>query len=193
MVNEILFASSNLHKVEEIRKLLPASYSLIGLQDIKWTMDIPEPFHTFEENAKAKAYFVYDRTGISCFADDSGLEIDALDGKPGVLSARYAGDKRDSTDNICKVLDELGNSRNRKARFHASIAYLSGLNEIHVFNGIIEGSIGYEPIGESGFGYDPIFIPEGFNQTFGQLPAELKNKISHRAVAMRKFVKFLNK
>ncbi len=191
MRKEILFASNNVYKVNEVRQLLPDGYALIGLADINWTSDIPEPFNTYEDNAKAKAYYVYDRTGISCFADDSGLEIDALDGRPGVISARYAGNARSSHDNIDKVLAELGDIKNRNARFHSVIAYLSDQNQIKVFKGVVEGKIGYRPLGDGGFGYDPIFIPKGFDQTFGQLPESLKNKISHRAVAMMRFIEYL--
>ncbi|MFZ1679273.1 MAG: RdgB/HAM1 family non-canonical purine NTP pyrophosphatase [Saprospiraceae bacterium] len=191
MIREILFASNNNHKVEEIRFLLPDGYSLLGLRDINWTMEIPEPFETYEENAKAKAYFVFDRTGMNCFADDSGLEIDVLDGRPGVFSARYGGIERDSVVNMQKVLSELKDQSNRSARFHSVIAYLDESKEMHVFKGKVEGTIAHTPAGHGGFGYDPIFIPEGFDQTFGQLPDSLKNKISHRAVAMEKFISFL--
>ncbi|MBK9981533.1 MAG: RdgB/HAM1 family non-canonical purine NTP pyrophosphatase [Saprospiraceae bacterium] len=191
MIKEILFASQNNHKVEEISLLLPDGYSLLGLRDINWTMEIPEPFETYEENAKAKAYFVFDRTGLNCFADDSGLEIDALDGRPGVFSARYGGLERDSNINMQKVLSELENEPNRSARFHSVIAYIDEEKEMHVFEGKVEGTIAPAPAGHGGFGYDPIFIPLGFDQTFGQLPESLKNKISHRALAMEKFISFL--
>ncbi len=191
MIREILFASHNRHKVEEIRFLLPDGYSLLGLRDIDWILEIPEPFDTYEENAKAKAYFVFDRTGLNCFADDSGLEIDALDGRPGVFSARYGGSERDSHVNMQKVLSEMKDQSNRSARFHSVIAYLDEAKEMHVFNGKIEGTIAQAPAGHAGFGYDPIFIPVGFDQTFGQLPDRIKNKISHRALAMEKFISFL--
>ena len=171
--------------------LLPRGVSLLGLMDIQWSIEIPEPFDTYEDNAKAKAYFVFDRTGLSCFADDSGLEIDALDGRPGVFSARYAGAGRNHDDNIRLVLSELEGHDNRRARFHSVIAFLDQQKEIHVFTGTVEGTITHNPIGTGGFGYDPIFIPDGFTQTFGQLPDHLKNKISHRAKAMGKFVQFL--
>ncbi|MEP6793944.1 MAG: RdgB/HAM1 family non-canonical purine NTP pyrophosphatase [Saprospiraceae bacterium] len=191
MIREILFASHNSHKVDEIRFLLPDGYSLLGLRDINWTMEIPEPFETYEENAKAKAYFVFDRTGLNCFADDSGLEIDALDGRPGIFSARYGGSERDSNINMQKVLSELEDQSNRKARFLSVIAYLDESKEMHVFEGEVEGTIAHAPTGQGGFGYDPIFIPNGFDLTFGQLPDRLKNKISHRALAMEKFISFL--
>src|SRR5688572_33041760 len=169
MQTQILFVSTNPHKVEEIRKMLPDKYTLLGLQDIDWSLEIPEPYFTFEENAKAKVSFIYEHTGMSCFADDSGLEIDALDGKPGVLSARYAGENKNHSDNIEKVLQELGNNPNRRARFQAAIAYLAEKNKINVFTGSVEGSIAYKPAGNGGFGYDPIFIPAGFDLTFAQL------------------------
>ncbi len=191
VVKEILFASNNDHKVGEVRMLLPQGYSLLGLREIQWTMDIPEPFDTYEDNAKAKAYFVFDRTGLSCFADDSGLEIDALDGRPGIISARYAGVGRNHADNIQKVLSELAGQANRRARFHSVIAYINDSTEIHVFKGKVEGKITHIPMGTRGFGYDPIFIPEGFEQTFGQLSERIKNRISHRSLAMQQFISFL--
>lgn len=188
---DILFASHNKHKVNEVQKLLPEKYSLIGLHDIGWGDDIPEPFQSYEENAKAKALFVFERTGISCFADDSGLEIDALHGKPGVMSARYAGSPSDSKRNIEKVMSELGEEKKRKARFVAVVAFVTSSDRIATFRGIVEGSIHRMVIGDGGFGYDPIFIPDGFDLTFSQLSEALKNQISHRAKAMQKFVEHL--
>jgi XTP/dITP diphosphohydrolase len=188
---EILFASHNIHKVGEIKKLLPPKYSLIGLHDIKFTEEIPEPFDSYEENSIAKATLIFQRTGIRCFADDSGMEVDALGGRPGVLSARFSGAANNSEDNIKKVLTELGDEKNRTARFQSVIAYISTGENINVFKGTVEGRISYTPLGKGGFGYDPIFIPEGFEETFGQLPEEIKNKISHRAKAMQKFIEYL--
>lgn len=187
---ELLFVSHNEHKVAEIRKLLPVHFTLLGLRDIQWTDEIPEPFHTYADNAKAKVYNVFERTGLPCFADDSGLEIDALDGRPGVFSARYSGPKANSQLNIKKVLDELGQNEYRGARFHAVIAFIQ-LEEIKIFTGTVEGTITKTPSGVGGFGYDPIFIPVGFDRTFAELPEDLKNRISHRAVAMGKFVEYL--
>jgi len=189
---QLLFASSNAHKLEEIRKMIPDGYSLSGLDDLHWTEEIPEPFDTFEANAKAKAYYVFDRTGLPCFADDSGLVVDALEGRPGVRSARYAGEHRDSVDNLIKVLAELGDTTQRSARFIAVIAYQVSTDEVITFTGKIEGSIGFAPTGPGGFGYDPIFVPSGFDQSFGELPAGLKNRISHRAMAMSLFLDFLS-
>jgi len=191
--NTLLFASSNVHKVEEVRQLLPSTYHLLGLRDIHWTSDIPEPYHTFEENAKAKVSYVFSESGYPCFADDSGLEIDALDGKPGVYSARYAGEQKNSNDNIAKVLEELGSGATRTARFTAVIAYQRNAAEVYIFKGQVEGSIAYHPTGTGGFGYDPVFIPAGFDRTFGEISPLVKNLISHRAMAMRKFLEFLNR
>ncbi|MDQ3017828.1 MAG: RdgB/HAM1 family non-canonical purine NTP pyrophosphatase [Bacteroidota bacterium] len=192
-MTEILFASNNTHKVKEVSMLLPSQYHLLGLHDLHWTEDIPEPFDTYEDNAKAKALFVFEKTGLSCFADDSGLAIDAMNGRPGVFSARYAGDKGNAVANIKKVLKEMDDISIRTARFYSIIAYINKEGAFTLFKGTVEGTITYEPIGEGGFGYDPIFIPQGFFQTFGQLPDLLKNKISHRAIAIQKFVNFLNR
>lgn len=189
----LLFASGNIHKVEEVRQLLPEPYQLLGLNDIQWTADIPEPFDTFEDNAKAKVSIVFNQSGYPCFADDSGLEVDALNGRPGVYSARYAGEQRDSNDNIAKVLAELESETLRSARFIAVIAYQLNADEVYLFKGQVDGSIAYNPSGKGGFGYDPIFIPAGFDRTFGELPPSVKNAISHRAIAMRKFLEFLGK
>ena len=191
VIREILFATHNAHKAKEVGELLPSGYSLLTLSDINWTEEIPEPFETYEENAKAKAYYIFDRTGIPCFADDSGLAIDALNGRPGVHSARYAGPGRNSKDNIDKVLNELSGIANRSASFYAVIAYVSA-SEIQLFKGIVDGKITEAPIGHSGFGYDPIFIPDGFDETFGEMDDELKNMISHRARAVEKFIAYLN-
>jgi XTP/dITP diphosphohydrolase len=191
--NTLLFASSNAHKVEEVRQLLPSKYQLLGLRDIHWTSDIPEPFDTFEDNAKAKVSFVFNESGYPCIADDSGLEIDTLNGRPGVYSARYAGEQRNSNDNIIKVLTELGTDAIRTARFTAVIACQLKPDEVYIFKGQVEGSIAYQPMGTCGFGYDSVFIPSGFDRTFGELSPLVKNLISHRALAMRKFLEFLSK
>ncbi len=188
---EILFASNNAHKVEEVRKLLPENFHLLSLSDLGWTEDIPEPFDTYQENATAKVQYVFERTGLSCFSDDSGLAIDALDGRPGVFSARYAGDKGNAKANIDKVLHEMNGLTNRSGRFYSVIAFMDPIQHVTLFQGIVEGVITIKPNGTGGFGYDPIFIPTGFHQTFGQLPDALKNRISHRAAAMKKFLSFL--
>lgn len=191
MHQQLLFASSNLHKLEEIRLMLPDSYLLLGLNDISLTEEIPEPYDSFAANATAKTSFVYSRTGLPCFADDSGLEIDALQGRPGVLSARYAGEHKSSEDNLRKVLHELKDMPKRTARFVAVIAYQPNEKESYLFEGKVEGTISFTPTGTAGFGYDPIFIPAGFHQSFAELPAHIKNRISHRAKAMQKFIHFL--
>lgn len=189
---QLLFASANRHKLEEIRKIIPADYMLSDLNDYAIHEEIPEPFDTFEANAAAKASYVYKKTGIPCFADDSGLVVDALDGRPGVLSARYAGEHKSSEDNVLKVLSELTGRQDRTARFIAVIAYQQNERNVFLFKGSIEGTITYAPSGPGGFGYDPVFIPAGFDQTFAQLSPTLKNQISHRAEAMKLFLKFLS-
>lgn len=187
----LLFASHNRHKVEEVRLIIPDRFRVEDLDDIGLSEDIPEPYDTFEANACGKAAYVYTKTGIPCFADDSGLEVDALGGRPGVLSARYAGPGRSSADNVKRVLEELGNSEDRSARFVAVLAFQYAPKTVNVFRGVVEGRISHGVEGIGGFGYDPIFIPAGFDQSFGVLPAALKNRISHRAIAIGKFAAFL--
>lgn len=189
---QLLFASANRHKLEEIRQIIPAAYMLLGLNDYSVDEEIPEPFDTFEANAAAKASYVYKKTGIPCFADDSGLVVDALDGRPGVLSARYAGEHKSSEENVSKLLSELTGIRDRTARFIAVIAYQENEKDVLLFKGTIEGTINYTPAGAGGFGYDPVFIPSGFDQTFAHLAPALKNQISHRAKAIKLFLQYLS-
>ncbi|MBK8830219.1 MAG: RdgB/HAM1 family non-canonical purine NTP pyrophosphatase [Saprospiraceae bacterium] len=189
---QLLFASANRHKLEEIRQIIPAAYKLSGLNDYSVHEEIPEPFDTFEANAAAKATYVYKKTGIPCFADDSGLVVDALDGRPGVLSARYAGEHKSSEENVRKLLSELTGIRDRTARFIAVIAYQENEKDVLLFKGTIEGTINYTPAGAGGFGYDPVFIPSGFDKTFAQLSPGLKNQISHRAKAIKLFLQYLS-
>ncbi|MDZ4748631.1 MAG: RdgB/HAM1 family non-canonical purine NTP pyrophosphatase [Saprospiraceae bacterium] len=189
---QLLFASANRHKLKEMRQLIPDMYRLSGLSDFSIHEEIPEPFDTFEANAAAKASYVYQKTGIPCFADDSGLVVDALDGRPGVLSARYAGEHKKSEENILKVLSELMSRQDRTARFIAVIAFQQNETDVFLFSGSIEGTIAYAPFGAGGFGYDPVFIPAGFDQTFAQLSPTLKNQISHRARAMQLFLNSLS-
>ena len=189
---QLLFASANRHKLEEIRQIIPAAYMLLGLNDYSVDEEIPEPFDTFEANAAAKASYVYKKTGIPCFADDSGLVVDALDGRPGVLSARYAGEHKSSEENVRTLLSELTGIRDRTARFIAVIAYQENEKDVLLFKGTIEGTINYTPAGAGGFGYDPVFIPSGFDQTFAQLAPALKNQISHRAKAIKLFLQYLS-
>ena len=188
---EILFATHNKHKLSEVTKMLPNNVFLIGLDDINCTTDIPETSDTIAGNALQKANYVKVNFELDCFADDTGLEIDALNEAPGVFSARWAGENCTYQDNIDKTLFEMKGMKNRDARFKTVIALILN-NETHLFEGIIEGEITEHPIGDSGFGYDPVFKPKGYSQTFAEMPEELKNEISHRAIAVNKLVAFLS-
>ena len=200
---KIVFATNNQHKLEEIRSILGDSIEVLSLKDIGCDVDIPETGKTLEENALQKAQYVYDHYHMDCFADDTGLEVDALNGAPGVYSARYAGGEgHDSEANMTKLLQELGENNNRNARFRTVIALIqkknvcpcgcTSIKEVHQFEGIIEGEIIRERRGGEGFGYDPIFQPSGYNQTFAELGMDIKNHISHRARAVAKLCEFLN-
>ncbi len=186
----LIFASHNPHKVEEVRAILGIGVQLGSLGDIGCYDDIPEPYQSLEENALAKASFVAQRYGVHCFADDTGLEAEALAGLPGVLSARYAGPEKDNRANIRKLLQELSHSSNRQARFRTVIALvLDGRS--YLFEGIVNGRITHEPRGRLGFGYDPVFVPEGYEQTFAEMAPTQKNSISHRYEALRALTEFL--
>lgn len=190
-----LFASSNAHKIEEIKKLLPGQIELLSLRDAGITEEIPETGSNLEENALLKARYVHDKLklqgkDVSVFSDDSGLEVKALNGAPGVYSARYAGLPKNDLNNNLKLLEALKLETKREARFVTVIALIISQNE-HVFRGEVAGTIAYAPRGESGFGYDPLFIPRGYRSTFAELGAEVKNKISHRAKAVKGFVDFI--
>ena len=193
----IIFVTGNPHKIAEVNHILNSIAqdsqvpSIIGLQDIGFTEDIPETAETFRGNAMQKAQFIYSRYKISCFAEDSGLEVDALGGAPGILSARYAGNHKNHDDNIDLVLKRLQDKENRSARFKAVIAYIHQ-QQIHYFEGSIEGDILPKRQGEGGFGYDPIFQPKGYHQSFAEMGDALKNHISHRFQAMTKFIHYLN-
>jgi XTP/dITP diphosphohydrolase len=194
---ELVFASSNKNKIAEVRSLLPASVNLKGLSEIGITGDIPETGITIRENSFLKASSVADhlkRSHIkaSVFADDSGLEVETLSGAPGVFSARYAGEPKNDNANNMKLLLELKNVTKRQARFVTVITLIDDKGSINYFEGEITGTIAYEPRGTNGFGYDPLFIPRGYRSTFAELSAEEKNKISHRAVAVKKLVGFLS-
>ena len=189
---KLVFATNNKHKLEEVRKILPSSIELLTLNDIGCMEALPETGNTFEQNALQKARYIHDKYGHDCFADDSGLEVDALHGRPGVYSARYAGNENDSSANITKLLTELNLEENRKAKFRTVIALMIG-EEISYFKGVIEGEITLSVRGKNGFGYDPVFIPDGFHVTFAEMAPELKNRISHRAVAVRRLGEFLSK
>ncbi|OFX59867.1 MAG: non-canonical purine NTP pyrophosphatase, RdgB/HAM1 family [Bacteroidetes bacterium GWA2_30_7] len=187
---KLLFATQNSHKLFEIKHLIPSNIELIDLKSINFSEEIPEDFDTLEQNASQKSWFIFNKTGINCFADDTGLEIEALGGKPGVLSARYAGEVKSSTDNVKKVLSELKNISNRNCRFRTIISLIIDSKE-QLFEGVVNGKIISKPTGYEGFGYDPIFIPDGFLQTFAEMPISEKNKISHRALAFNKLKTFL--
>lgn len=193
---KIVFATNNKHKLEEIRQILGDKIQILSLSDIGCDVDIPETADTFEGNALLKARYIYDHYHMSCFADDSGLEVDVLNGAPGIFSARYAGKAHDSEANMTKLLAELEEKNNRHARFRTVIALLlinDGVVEEHLFEGIVNGTIIRERRGTAGFGYDPIFQPEGYESTFAELGAEVKNKISHRAKAVEKLAAFMEK
>jgi XTP/dITP diphosphohydrolase len=189
---KIVFATNNKNKIKEVQKLLPSNIELIGLKDIGCEDDIPETQHTIKGNSIQKVNYINSKYNLDCFADDTGLEISALNGDPGVLSARYAGSERNSKKNIEKVLKNLNNIKNRNARFKTVIA-LSYKGEILTFEGVCEGVISNEIQGDGGFGYDPIFKPKGINKTFAELSFDEKNKISHRAIAIKKLIDYFNK
>lgn len=189
---KIVFASNNQNKIKEIKNQLPHSIELVSLEDIGCFEDIPETSETIEGNAILKANYVTENYGLPCFADDTGLEIEALNNEPGVYSARYAGEHKDSNDNMDKVLEKLSGIENRKARFKTVIA-LNINKEQHLFTGIIKGTIENEKTGTTGFGYDPIFTPENQTLTFAQMNINQKNKISHRGLAVKQLIEFLIK
>lgn len=191
MTHELIFATNNLHKLTEIQSIIGNNFILKSLRQIGCTDDIPETAPTLEGNALLKARYVFDRYGKNCFADDTGLEIDALDGRPGVFSARYATDGHDFEANIDKVLEELAAKENRNARFRTVIALILD-GSVHYFEGIVNGTIIAERKGIKGFGYDPVFLPDGYDLTFAEMPLDEKNLISHRARAVNKLVSFLN-
>ena len=188
---KIIFASNNKNKVEEIQNQVPKSIQIITLEEIGCTEDIAETGKTLEENAIIKANYVTEKYGLPCFADDTGLEIDALNGEPGVYSARYAGEDKNADKNMDLVLQKLGASTNRKAQFKTVIA-LNINNEQHLFTGIVEGEIRNEKTGTNGFGYDPIFEPKNLGKTFAEMTIDEKNKLSHRGRAVEKLVAFLS-
>lgn len=210
---KIVFATNNEHKLTEIRAILGDAFEVVSLADIGCHEDIPETGQTLEENALMKAEYIYDKYHLSCFADDTGLEVEALDGAPGVYSARYAsmatvpngfplGISHDSEANMARLLRELANNNNRKARFRTVIAFIekkdvcpcgcTSIKVVHKFEGIVNGEITREKSGAEGFGYDPIFRPDGYDKTFAELGADIKNQISHRARAVAKLAEFLS-
>lgn len=189
---QIVFASNNKNKIHELQSMLPESITIVSLESIGCFEDIPETADTIEGNAIQKANYVTEKYGFDCFADDTGLEVDSLDGEPGVFSARYAGEQRNADDNMNKLLVNLSDKNNRAAQFKTVIT-LNLKGEQHLFTGIAKGAITLEKIGNQGFGYDPIFQPEGFTQTFAQLSLDVKNKISHRGKATQELIAFLKK
>jgi XTP/dITP diphosphohydrolase len=185
----ICFATRNAHKLEEVQSVLPEFIRLVSLDDIGCTEELPENQRTIEGNALEKARFVFEKYGVDCFADDTGLEIEALNGQPGVDTAHYAGPERSAEKNMALVLEKLQGSGSRKARFKTVFA-LFWEGEMYSFEGLVEGTIAPKPTGNQGFGYDPIFIPDGFSQTFAELGPEVKNRLSHRARATQALVHF---
>lgn len=187
---KLIFATNNLHKLSEVQHILGNHFLLLSLNDIGFNHDIPEDHETLEENASQKAWFIHNRFAVNCFADDTGLEVDALIGKPGVHSARYAGDHKSTFDNVRKLLADLKGEPNRNAQFRTVISLIIDGVESQ-FEGIIRGRIIDELRGENGFGYDPIFVPDGYSKTFAELNLSIKNQISHRAIAIHKLVSYL--
>lgn len=193
MKKKLVFATNNAHKLDEIRAILGDKVEVLSLKDIHCEADIPETADTLEGNAALKAEYIYKNYGLDCFADDTGLEVEALGGAPGVYSARYAGGEgHDSEANMKKLLAELEGKSNRKAQFRTAICLIEGGME-HLFEGVVKGEIIEKKRGCSGFGYDPVFVPEGYTETFAEMGSEEKNKISHRARATQKLCDYLNR
>ena len=188
---KLVFASNNANKIKEIQQLIPASIEIVSLQDIGCTEDIPETADTIEGNAILKANYVTQKYGLNCFADDSGLEVEALNGAPGVYSARYAGEPKNDENNMDKLILALKNEANKKANFKTAIC-LNINGEQLLFTGIINGTITDTKTGENGFGYDPIFIADGLTKTFAELTMQEKSTISHRGIAVKQLVALLN-
>jgi len=187
---KLCFASNNEHKLAEIRQIIGDAYQVVSLQEIGCTEELPEEQTTLEGNSLQKAEYVWQHYGVSCFTDDTGLEVFALNGEPGVYSARYAGPQRSSTDNMALLLQNMADKTDRRAQFRTSITLILA-GDIHQFEGVVTGQIAKNLAGGVGFGYDPLFIPDGFSQTFAQMSPAEKNKISHRGRAMQQLVAFL--
>jgi XTP/dITP diphosphohydrolase len=186
-MTKLVFATNNPHKLKELQAILGDEFELLGLKDIGCTEEIPEERPTLEGNARQKAFYVYEKYGYSCFADDTGLEVEALNNEPGVFSARYAGEEKNPQANMDKLLGKMAKINNRKARFRTVISLVINGDEMQ-FEGIVEGEITRQKRGDSGFGYDPVFLPGGFTKTFAEMDMEQKNKISHRGRAVQKLV-----
>jgi XTP/dITP diphosphohydrolase len=190
MKNQLVFATSNLHKIKEVKELLGKEYDFLSLNEIGCLEEVPETSLTIEANAIQKAKYVFEKYGKACIAEDTGLEVEALNGEPGVKTARYAGDERDMNANIEKLLVNLSNQSNRNARFKTVLAYIDELGNVATFEGICSGKIAMQVSGDNGFGYDPVFIPAEFDgKTFAEMPSDEKHKISHRARALEKLRK----
>ncbi|MGY0040126.1 non-canonical purine NTP diphosphatase [Pedobacter sp. NJ-S-72] len=189
MIRQLVFATNNLNKTKEVSTLLAGQYEVLNLKDIGCTTDIPETADTFAGNAGLKSHFVVENFKLDCFADDSGLEVEALNNEPGIYSARYAGERGDEA-NLELVLQKMQGEQNRKARFITVISLIQNGEEF-LFEGVINGTIRASRTGVNGFGYDPVFQPDGYEETFAEMDMEQKNKISHRAIAMRKLIAFL--
>lgn len=188
---KLVFATNNHNKLKEVQALIPSHITLLSLKDIGCFEEVPETQLTIKGNAIQKAEYIKEHYGFDCFADDTGLEVDSLNGEPGVFSARYAGEQRDANDNMNKLLKEISDKSNRKAQFKTVIA-LHLYDKLHMFTGVCEGEITTTKQGNSGFGYDPIFMPDGFIKTFAEMELSLKNKIGHRGKAVVKLVEYLN-
>lgn len=189
-MKELIFATNNTHKAEEVKLIFGNLVKVITLKEAGIDIDIPEPYDTLEKNASAKSRTIYEMTGRDCFSEDTGLEVESLEGAPGVMSARYAGDEKSFDKNIVKLLDELSSHLDRKARFRAILSLIVDGKET-LFEGICNGKIIHEPRGSAGFGYDPVFVPEGENRTFAEMSIQEKTRYSHRRKAMDKLVAFL--
>lgn len=189
---KLVFATNNRHKLDEVRAIVGDRVEVLSLNDIGCHDDIPETADTLQGNALIKARYIYEKFGVDCFADDTGLEVEALDGAPGVFSARYAGEECDSEANMQKLLQNLTGKSNRNAQFRTVIALIIK-GEEKLFNGIVKGTITEEKRGDSGFGYDPVFVPEGFSESFAQMSGDMKNSISHRYRATRELSNYLKK
>jgi len=190
MKQQILFGTNNSHKLREIREMVGEIYQVLQLSDLGKYIEVEETEPTLEGNALLKVHAFFEVSQLACFADDTGLEVDALGGAPGVTTARYAGEHCNLQDNIDKLLRELGETGDRKARFRTVIAFFDGKQE-QLFEGVVEGNIAREPKGQEGFGYDPVFIPDGYDQTFAEMEPSEKHRISHRGKAVRQFASFL--
>ena len=186
----LCFATNNAHKLEEIRAILGNRFQILSLEDINCKEELPEERDTLEGNSLQKAEYVFNKYKVLCFADDTGLEVEALQGAPGVYSARYAGEQRNAVDNIHMLLKNLQGEQNRKARFRTVVTLIQS-GDVHQFEGIVEGTIIEERKGKGGFGYDPVFVPNGFSKTMAEMSSLEKNQISHRARATQKLIEFL--